>query len=331
MTFTKTLFISFMNNEHLYATLLLSIANCICTVALIQTKSLVNSIIYAAFFSVNICLIYLMLDAPDVAMTEAAIGACLTTLILLESVKKLHEHVNYNKYSFLTLILTTVLAYLMINAGTDIPNYGSAGSPLNAGLPSQHYIKLTQKEVGIDSAVAAILASYRGFDTLGETLVIVMAGLIVTLILDTKVESTSSTKSISNLIIETTFIAVLPLMLYFVLFIQINGEASPGGGFQAGAILASILVGLMMINNRIANIVIFKKSSLTFFAALGVLIYAAVGIITMFDDANFLDYYALNDNLHKAQFIGIFIVELGVGMSVTSTLILIYKQFAQTS
>jgi multicomponent Na+:H+ antiporter subunit B len=76
-----------------------------------------------------------------------------------------------------------VLVYLLLLSGKSIIDYGSEAGPLHQHAATKHYIENTEKEIGINSIVAAILASYRGFDTLGETLVIFTAGIIVTLIL----------------------------------------------------------------------------------------------------------------------------------------------------
>lgn len=118
----------------------------------------------------------------------------------------------------------------------------------------------------------------------------------------------------------TNFIA--PFILLFALYIQINGEVSPGGGFQAGAIFASLLVAL-----DLAKGMKFDVRALLTLAAIGVMIYILPGIISMMFGQNFLDYNVLAQNATTGQKIGIFIIEIGVGIAVASTLCVIYASF----
>lgn len=118
----------------------------------------------------------------------------------------------------------------------------------------------------------------------------------------------------------THFIA--PFILLFTLYIQINGEISPGGGFQAGAIFASLLIALDLAGGFDFNI-----RALINLASLGVMIYILPGIISLFLGQNFLNYNILSTNSVTGQKIGIFIIEIGVGMAVSSILCVIYACF----
>ena len=132
------------------------------------------------------------MDAPDVAMTEIALGACLSSCVLLNFINITGFSVSQNVSKY-RVIISSILCLLFIIiltwAGLDLVEYGSNDSPLQTHV-SKYYIEHTKEEIGIKSMVAAVLASYRSFDTLGETMLILIAGLSVLLIL-----STNKTKS----------------------------------------------------------------------------------------------------------------------------------------
>jgi multicomponent Na+:H+ antiporter subunit B len=114
---------------------------------------------------------------------------------------------------------------------------------------------------------------------------------------------------------------VAPFILLLSLYIQINGEVSPGGGFQAGALFASLIIALDLARNF--N---FHIPSLLTISAIGILIYIAPGIMSLMMKKNFLNYYVLADGI-LGQKIGIFVIEVGVGMAVASTMSIIYACF----
>lgn len=152
---------------------------------LIMSRNLLSSVILMSAFSLLIGLCYLFLDAPDVAMTETALGACLSTCVLLNLIKIIGEDTGETKRLrvLLASLICLLFTMILIWAATDLPEFGKADSPLQQHV-TKYYIENTQNEIGIPSMVAAILASYRGFDTLGETTVILIAGLGVVLVLN---------------------------------------------------------------------------------------------------------------------------------------------------
>lgn len=152
-------------------------------IRLIITRSLVESIVTMSVFSLFVGICYLFVDAPDVAMTETALGACLSTCVLLNIVKIVGDdlgHFNKTKV-ILSGILCLILVATLSWASLDLPEFGATDSPLQLHL-TKYYVENTKHEIAIPSMVAAILASYRGFDTLGETAVILIAGLGVLII-----------------------------------------------------------------------------------------------------------------------------------------------------
>ncbi|MEE9375555.1 MAG: Na(+)/H(+) antiporter subunit B [Rhizobiaceae bacterium] len=124
-----------------------------------------------------------------------------------------------------------------------------------------------------------------------------------------------------------TKILVGPILLY-ALYVQFHGDFGPGGGFQAGVIfaVAFVLYGLIFSLQRLRAL--FPDYQVHRLVALGVLIYAGTGIVSLLLGANFLDYNVLAEKGYKGQHLGILIVELGVGITVFAVMLSIYYAFA---
>lgn len=131
------------------------------------------------------------------------------------------------------------------------------------------------------------------------------------------------------LIAKNITLFILPYIFLYSLYIQINGEVSPGGGFQAGVIFASSLIGFDLIYSKHLLKQRFSLDTLIFIAVLGVAIYASIGVVSFLFNMNYLDYYALANGRLLAQSIGIFAVEIGVGLTVASVMCLIYFLFQE--
>ena len=126
---------------------------------------------------------------------------------------------------------------------------------------------------------------------------------------------------------------LIPYIILFAFYVQFHGDYGPGGGFQAGVILASafILYGLVFgldAVRRVAPPIVVEK-----LMALGVLIYAGTGLLTIMLGGKFLDYEALEHHvgahyLPSGQHLGIFLVELGVGITVSAVMTMIFYSFA---
>jgi multicomponent Na+:H+ antiporter subunit B len=132
-----------------------------------------------------------------------------------------------------------------------------------------------------------------------------------------------------HLILRVVSKLLIPFLLLFALYVQFHGDFGPGGGFQAGVIVAGafVLYGLIFGLQTIQKIV--PAALLEFLVPLGVLIYAGVGVVTWILGGNFLDYNMLDshDPSH-GQHLGILLVEAGVLVTVASTMLLIFYTFA---
>lgn len=144
-------------------------------------KSHSLSVMYTGIFSMLCALLYLLLKAPDVALTEAAIGGCISTVIMIYSLKKLglkNYAIARKKLLFFGVVICLLIAWIIYIELQKLP----IDQLVNNSAAVQFYINNTKNETQINSIVAAILANFRALDTLGETLVIYSAFIAVKLI-----------------------------------------------------------------------------------------------------------------------------------------------------
>ena len=120
---------------------------------------------------------------------------------------------------------------------------------------------------------------------------------------------------------------LIPVIMLFALYVQFHGDYSPGGGFQAGVIFAAAIILYALRFGLDAAMGVIEPSVLRLLAAGGVLLYASVGVGAMLLGGHFLDYDVLAHEPTEGQHLGIFLVELGVGITVASVMLLLYFAF----
>ena len=304
-------------------------------VAIVRITNLFAVIMLFGIFSFLSATLFMIMDAVDVALTEAAVGAGVSTVLMLATLAltKDHEEKQPEKHRHwlpLAVVLTTGAA--LVYGTLDIPDFGDPASPPQTHV-SPHYIEQAVRETGVPNIVTAVLASYRGFDTLGEVVVVFTAGIAVLLLLgDRHQKSTTGgakEKRIPrNLVLRIVSKTVIPMIILFALYVQFHGDYGPGGGFQAGVIMSAAFILYSLVFGLDAAERIIPKSILVFLISLGVLIFAGVGVVSLFMGGNYLDYSVLADNQIAGQHIGIMLVELGVGISVFAVMLTIFFAFA---
>jgi len=131
-----------------------------------------------------------------------------------------------------------------------------------------------------------------------------------------------------NPILRITAKLLIPLIILFALYVQFHGDFGPGGGFQAGVIFSAALILYSLVFGLDAAEKIIPPNILRILASAGVVLYASVGIVPLFLDANYLDYSVLGSTQISGQHLGILLVELGVGMTVTAVMLIIFFTFA---
>ena len=146
------------------------------------SKKVIASTISIGVFSLVTALLFLLAAAPDVAITEAAIGAAISTILIIFAIKRVgdSEVVQTNKLAWGTLIAAFFIVVVVL--ASDLPIVGDANSIANASV-GKYYTDNTLMETGVPNAVTSVLASYRGYDTMVETYVILAAAFSAMLVL----------------------------------------------------------------------------------------------------------------------------------------------------
>jgi multicomponent Na+:H+ antiporter subunit B len=132
----------------------------------------------------------------------------------------------------------------------------------------------------------------------------------------------------SDLVLRVVAKLLIPFMLLFALYVQFHGELGPGGGFQAGVIIAAALIFYGLIFGLPATRKLVPDALVEAMVALGVLIYAGVGVAGLLLGGNYLDYFVLSHDPVHGQERGIFWVEVGVAVTVSAVMLKIFYMFA---
>ena len=134
-----------------------------------------------------------------------------------------------------------------------------------------------------------------------------------------------------HIILRTVSRMLVPFIFMFGLYVQFHGEYSPGGGFQAGVICAAAFIVYGLIYGLVDLKKIISVNFVRALCSIGVLIYAGVGVVALLSGGKFLEYSVLADAPVKGQHIGIFAIELGVGITVFAVMMVIFYMFAERS
>lgn len=258
------------------------------------------------------------------------------------------------------IIAVVLCGGLLIYGTVDFPDWGDPTSPASTHL-SPYYIQKALEDTAVPNIVTAVLADYRGFDTMFETTVVFAAGIACIFLLRIVKRQTPDSRLYRHIltgvtiriehggklpvgsedferidlawvpydvIIKTGCRLVIPFIQLFALYVVAHGHHSPGGGFQGG-----VIFGAAFILYAIAYDLRTVQSDLTvrtgvLLSATGVLIYAGTGVLCVILGGNFLDYGALAGLLGvdpvMARSHGILIVEIGVALAVMAVMVSIY-------
>lgn len=151
--------------------------------ALLRLRNLFAVVMLAGIYSFLSAALFTAMDAVDVAFTEAAVGVGISTVLMLGALTLLgHEEKPPGHSPLLPLAVVMLTGAVLVYASLDMPPYGNPDNPVQRHV-ADYYIEKTDEEIGVPNIVTAVLASYRGYDTLGETTVIFTAGVGVLLLL----------------------------------------------------------------------------------------------------------------------------------------------------
>lgn len=132
-----------------------------------------------------------------------------------------------------------------------------------------------------------------------------------------------------NLILKVMSKALIPVMLLYAFYVQFHGDYSPGGGFQAGVIFSSAMLLYALVFGMDAVAKVLPDNLLIGISCLGVLLYAGTGIASILFGGEYLNYSVLASTPTAGQHLGIILIELGVGLTVASVMLLIFFTFAR--
>lgn len=159
----------------------------------------------------------------------------------------------YRWYPIAVVVLCVAMVAVLLVTVLTMPPFGHAENPINNEV-SAHYLEKGKEETGADNVVTAMIITYRGFDTLGESCVLFLAVASVMILLQ-RDEKNTEEKDLQRLeretkallahrdpILNQTAKILIPLIFLFAIYVLLNGEKSPGGGFSGGTILGAGLI-----------------------------------------------------------------------------------------
>lgn len=258
----------------------------------------------------------------------------------------------------LGFIVACMTGVLLLYGTADFPAWGDPACPAATHV-SNVYIEKTFEQTHVPNIVTAVLADYRGYDTMFETSVIFCAGLACFLLLRDfrkkkehfyrhvptgvilHVKNTEETLSVGkefeymdrewvppDLIIKTVCRILIPFIQIYAFYVVAHGDFSPGGGFQGGVIFGASLILIAIAYNLKTLVQRIKEKIFGICAAVGVLIYAGIAAICMPMGGRFLNYGKLaplvpGDPDH-VRALGMLGIEIGVGIAVMAVMCIIY-------
>jgi len=152
-------------------------------IAVIRTRNLFAAVMLAGIYSLVSAGLFVVMDAVDVAFTEAAVGAGISTVLVLGTLALVGYKESAPKRSpLLPLFVVTVTGAILVYGTSEIPPFGAPDNPSHQHV-APHYLEESEHEIHIPNVVTSVLASYRGYDTMGETAVIFTAMVGVLLLL----------------------------------------------------------------------------------------------------------------------------------------------------
>lgn len=239
------------------------------------------------------------------------------------------------------LIAVLFTGGLLLSAVDDFPEWGDANSPANASEVSKYYIEHTMEDSGVPNMVTAVLADYRSYDTMFETVVVLIAGIAIMAILRVMTQMPGGARPSPphvvgdhhDIIIGTTCRLLIPVLQLFALYVVAHGHHSPGGGFQGGVILGASFILTAIAKGLEPALERMPEKRYVKLAFVGVGIYAGFGLLCQFLGKNFLDYGILHlvmpaTDAVEARSHSMLGVEIGVAFTVSAIMFAMYANLS---
>ncbi|WP_245232469.1 DUF4040 domain-containing protein [Thiorhodococcus minor] len=146
-------------------------------IAIVRMRCLFAVVMLSGIYSLTTAGVFIILDAVDVAFTEAAVAAGVSTMLMLGSLTLTgHRQAPARIAPILPLTVVILTGVVLLWGTSDMPRFGDPEAPVHRHV-APRYIQDSPGEIGVPNMVTSVLASYRGFDTLGETVVVFTAGI----------------------------------------------------------------------------------------------------------------------------------------------------------
>ena len=145
--------------------------------AMVLQRNLFGVVVLSGIYSFLMATVLVALDAVDVAMTEAAVGAGISTVLLLGAIYLTRaSEAKPLRRPLLPLVVALGVGGALIHGTLGLPAFSDPAAPIHTHV-APRYIEKAVAETGVPNVVTAVLASYRGYDTFGETIVVFTAGI----------------------------------------------------------------------------------------------------------------------------------------------------------
>ena len=264
----------------------------------------------------------------------------------------------------LPAIIVLLFGSLQFYCTLYFPSWGDPQAPASMHV-SPRYIERTMEETAVPNIVTAVLADYRGYDTMFETIVIFTAGVAclfllrffgriepetqlyrhiptgLTLRIEKEIQPQREPMEFEridqmwvpyDLIVKTSSRLIVPFSQLFALYVIAHGHHSPGGGFQGGVILGASIILFAISHNLRSSFNRISEKRAVLLCGLGVFIYVGTGVLCILFGFNYLDYGALSHILGvdpvTVRSHGILMVEIGVGICVMAVMVHLYYNLA---
>lgn len=157
----------------------------ITALAMARMNSLFGVVMMSGIYSLLSAALFMVMDAVDVAFTEAAVGAGISTVLMLGTLALVGrvQKPALRRHHFAALGIVVVTGAALLYGTYDLPAFGDPDNPVQTSTVTERYVGVSGREVGVPNIVTSVLASYRGYDTLGETVVVFTAAVAVLLLL----------------------------------------------------------------------------------------------------------------------------------------------------
>ena len=237
----------------------------------------------------------------------------------------------FNWYPIAAAVICAVLGLILLATVMNMPGFGQEDNPINNEV-SERYLAQGAEETGSENVVTAMIIGYRGFDTLGESCVLFLAVAAVMILLQRDRKNTSghelrqlereeeSVQEHADLILKQVAWVLIPFIFLFAIYVLLNGETSPGGGFSGGTILGAGLILFSAAFGTRHMQVLMNRRRYSAVRTFGLLLYGILYGIYIFIGANGLPNYLTGM---------ILLIDLAVGLVVACTMYGFYALFSR--